>query len=456
MNSQAFQKRIKTVALVAALFSVCVFGYFVAKTCPWTHVFSSQHSLSATTKDILKQFHPTLQLDLFTQDIEQFHQVKILIEQYIAQQPNIKFHWKNKNYSFSNQYVAPALMATFNDTSQIIQLDQNVLNEAILTQSLFKLLRKDHQWLAFLSGHDEPSIYGSEAKDYKMFRIALENQGNKIQTVDLTKQPIIADNIHTLILSPKTSLLPIEQNLIEQFIARGGNLLWLIESKAARQPFLEELLQVQPYPGVIVDMHGQSLGTPHPAITIIEKYPRLPFLAPNVLSAFPWAVALQYNKKSPWEIKPLLETHTQTWTEFGPLQGHIQFNPEKNEKMGPLTLALQCVRAHPHHHDFQQRIVVIGNSRFISNGIIENYGNLAFAMNLISWLNNDDHLLQITQPTVQDTMIQIHLLNAILIQYGLLMIPMGFLCACFTISYLRNRKNCQVPERELAKKASLF
>lgn len=379
---------------------------------------SKKALLSPITYSLLEGFTDPIEFTLYSPENDTYHEAALLIEQYQKKAPLIQFNWLQEDYHFSHKHIGEALDVRYQNQHYFIDLSNKKINEASVTQLLFKFKRHANAWVVFLQGHGEPDLFGKESRDYSLWRKALENQGLKIQALTLTQTPIITDNTQLLIMSSlQSDLFPQEHALISQYISKGGNVLWLMDPTSKRLDFLEKQFGVQPLPGTIVDLHGQQLGTPHPAITLIEHYPNLPFSAPTLLSAYPWSVALQ-SQKSDWTVQPLLITDEATWTETGPLTGEIELNTDKGEHAGPLLLGLSLTRAHPQIPEQQQRIAIIGNSRFISNGVIENYGNLAFGQNLISWLNQDDQLIAIEQPVSTDSFAYIHLMTASLIQFG--------------------------------------
>ncbi|MGE3317843.1 MAG: GldG family protein [Candidatus Berkiella sp.] len=408
---------------------ICLALIFLAKKYSFGSHFSSTQRLSMTSESLLKKIEPDVTLTLFSTNIEDYHQAAFLISQYQAIKPNMTLYWQQQPYAHSSDYHGPALEITIEKQKDIIDLLRNTLNESTLTQCMFKLRNNAEQWVVFLQGHNEPSPFGTKVTDYDLLRIALQNQGLKIQTLSLTNMPVIADNTRLLIIaSPKTNLLPKEEQLIAQYLFQGGSLLWLVDNESHPQPFLSEMFHVKPLPGTIVDLHGHQLGTPHPAITIIDTYPSLPFSAPKTLTAFPFAVALHLEANHDWQTEPLLLTHDKSWTESGPLSGAIAFEPENNEVPGPLMLGLSLTKKSNLPSQANQRIAIIGNSRFLSNGMIENYGNLAFGLNLIHWLGHDDQLLSLEQPTNQDELLNIHLFTALFIQYGFPSMILLFAC----------------------------
>lgn len=420
----------KELIQAGAVLAICLACLIMAKKYPVSSYFSSTQLLSATSESLLKKIEAPITITLFSTHIEDYHQAQFLIAKYQAIKPNIKLHWRQESYAHSNDYSGPALQVSMGAQKEMIDLLRNPLNESTISQRLFKLRNKDEQWIVFLQGHNEPSPFGSQATDYDLLRIALQNQGFKVQALSLTHTPVIADNTRLLVIaSPKTRLLPKEEQLIAQYLFQRGSLLWLIGNDSHPQPFLSELFQVKRLPGTIVDLHGHQLGTPHPAITIIDTYPSMPFSAPKALCAFPFAVALSLENNHDWQTQPLLLTHDKSWTESGALSGALAYEPEKNEVAGPLVLGVSLTKKPTLNSQTEQRIAIIGNSRFLSNGVIENYGNLAFGLNLIHWLRHDDQLISLEQPTNQDELLHIHLFTALFCQYGLPILIV--LLACF-------------------------
>jgi|GEM_PF-6571370 len=414
-----FTKLLKELLLGCAVLTLCITCFYVAKKYPFSSNMATTQHLSDTTVSLLNKVSEPITVVLYSTDIENYHQAEFLLAKYQNIKKNIDLFWEAEPYTHSSDYQGPALKILIGDQNVIVDLLQNPLNEHTLSQSLFTLCNIAHQWVVFLQGHNEPDPFGTSATDYGLLRVALQNQGLKVQALSLLKTPLIANNTRLLIIAaPKVGLLAQEEKLIAEYLFQGGSLLWLLDKDAHHQPFLSELFHVTALPGTIVDSHGHQLGTPHPAITIIDTYPSMPFAPPKTLTAFPFSVALSQQPNNDWDSQWLLRSHESSWTETGALSGKLAFEPEKQEVAGPLTLGLSLTKKHPLTPQTTQRDVIIGNSRFLSNGVIENYGNLAFGLNVIHWLGHGDALMTLSQPTNQDQILQMHLLTALLIQYG--------------------------------------
>ncbi|HRE30561.1 MAG TPA: Gldg family protein, partial [Candidatus Berkiella sp.] len=326
----------KTLCKLCLLIGLFTSIHLVTNQYRYSWSMTATQKLSPTTLSLLEKISKPIEIDLYSNDVDNYRQAQFLITQYQSAKPNIMLHWNNKPYSFSNDYQSAALLVKIDGHQEVIDLLKNPLNEQALSQSLFKLCNKANEWIVFLQGHNEPSPFNVQATDYSLLRVALQNQGFQTQTLSLINTPLIADNTRLLIIAaPKNNLLPEEEKLILQYLLQGGNLLWLIDNNMHPLPFLSEFFQVTPLPGTIVDLHGYRLGTPHPAITIIDNYPQSPFATPKSLTAFPYAVALKSSPLANWSSQSLLVTHEQTWTETDSLIESIAFEPEKNEVAGP-------------------------------------------------------------------------------------------------------------------------
>ncbi len=425
------KKIIKETSIVISVLSLCIVSYFICIKFAFFKSITPSYNLSSTTQSLVKQFTSPIHITLHSTDIDKQHHAKMLIARYQLLNNHIQF---NLQSSASLSTMQHALILNYQNQQQILNLDTNPLDENHLTQALFKLQRKTNQWTIFLQGHGEKSPFGTAPDDFKLFSLALVNQGLKIQTLNLHTTPFVAENTQLLVIAaPKTGFLPQEAHLLTDYIDQGKDILWLIDADSAPLPFLNQHLGISPLPGIIIDLHGQKLGTPHPALTLIEHYPSLPFSPPSSLCIFPFGVALE-QKLANFSVNPLLLTDKNTY-----LAANLSATKVDATLHGPLLLGVVLTKAHPKDKKKEQRIAIIGNSAFLSNRLVEQHGNLAFGLNLFNWLNHDDALIHLEQPLAQDRLVQIHLTTAIIIQYGFPML--AFLIFSGNLWYFYKRKH---------------
>lgn len=402
--------------------------YWATVTHPWQKDLSTPLALSPTTQSLLQAFKAPIRMTLYS-EAGKHYSIRPLMQSYqqAAGAEGLKFEWQKPDPHHSHQ---DAFVIQYQDQQTVLDLKHAVINENSVTQALFALQRKSNHWIVFLQGHGEPAPFGEKGGDFRLWTRALENQGLKMQRLDLRKTSCIPENTQLLVIASSPSAwLPQEESQIADYIRSGKDLLWLIDPKNPPQPVLSELLGIFPLPGTVVDLHGQRLGTPHPAITLIEQFEALPFDAPRSLSALPFACALKIQANnvfaSQFTVNPLLKSDPLSWTETGSLSGPIAFDPEQQEVAGPLLLAVSLTRRLGEAQTQEQRIAVIGNSRFLGNGAIENYGNLAFGLNLVNWLGHDDQLISLKQPVDQDQLLQVHRPLAYFLKWGAPLIGVG-------------------------------
>lgn len=413
----------------------CVIGltaYLLLKQFPYivdlTH--NRQHTLSETTIGLLQKIESPIHITLCSDNSDKLLETQTLVQLY-QQHHAISF-------TRTRPLGADKVLVKIDNKEQEISLLTQHLDEAVLTKAIFETYRKENQWVAFLQGHGEPKPFGEEKTALGWFAQALKNQGLKVQPLPLYETNVIPDNTQLLVIAnPKTELLPKEIELIRAYIQQGNNLLWLSgpDETASLSPLLAEL-GVQKLPGTVVDEHGYKMGTPHPAITIIDKYAHHEATqAINEITAFPWAAAFtlthpQIPLHNNWHITPILTTHAKTWTEKGELSGALEYNREQGEVPGPLTIGFAFNQ--PKKDGGEQKIILIGTSKFLTNSAITNYGNLSLGMMLTNWLSSDNALFNIPYPAVKDLTLQLTPWTGWMLEHGLRwVLPMMILVGLF-------------------------
>jgi len=324
--------------------------------------------------------------------------------------------------------------------------------ERDLSNTLQRLLRSGDSRIVFVQGHGERDPRGNASYDLAQWVAQLEVKGVDVGVVNLARDGAIATDSTVLVLgSPRSDYLPGEVAILQDYIKAGGQLLWLADPGGLHglEPLAEQLgLQFQP--GLIIDPNlsqvGMMLfGTDDPRIALVANYPSHPLVdgfAFNTL--FPMAQSLLFQDGVDWVGDAFLHTMTNTWQETGQQTGQVTF--DNNDIAGPLQLGLTLVRQ-LNQSDGQvagdgreQRIIVIGDGDFLSNGFLGLGGNLQLAMNIINWLSSDDQLLAIPVKTAGDNSLQLSNTAVLLIGGGFLLLLPLFLLACGLGIWWRRRQ----------------
>jgi ABC-2 type transport system permease protein len=277
--------------------------------------------------------------------------------------------------------------------------------------------------IAFLKGDLERDITKNGERDYQVlanmstFRYSLINQGFDTDTLSLETQDIPSDVSAIVIADPKSPLRGITLSKIEQFIAKGGNLL--INGEPGKQDILNPLLQqlgVQLMPGSIVQPDKelpQNLAQNNITNFAAGFTKNLAISREDSLVVtMPGATGISYEGNGPFKIAPLLATNEKkSWlkknnyvldsatVKFAEAEGDIR-------KSFPTVVALTRTI-----NGKEQRIVVSGDADFMSSGESKRYGikncNFIFNTALFSWLSYGEFPIDTSRPPSKDNRMKV-------------------------------------------------
>lgn len=302
-------------------------------------------------------------------------------------------------------------------------------SEEAFTNALQRLLRSGDRWLAFVDGHGERNPLGKSNHDLGEWGRQISNRGFKIQPLNLSQTQAIPDNTTVLVIAgPVVDYLPGEVGLIINYLARGGNLLWLAEpGNIHGLDALADYLGIEFPRGMVIDSAGRLVGINDPRIVLetASLYGNHPALKGfKFTTLFPMVTMIKTHTSGNWKVRPLISTGAHTWQEKGELKGDVGFDSGTDIR-GPLNIAVSLERklsADQPGGPRQQRVVVVGDGDFLSNTYIGNSGNLELGMRLINWLSNDDNLISIPVKYAQDTQLELSQLSAGILGFGFLII----------------------------------
>ncbi|MES2682828.1 MAG: DUF4350 domain-containing protein [Pseudomonadota bacterium] len=316
------------------------------------------------------------------------------------------------------------------------------MNEASVTQALQRLSFAEQRFVVFLQGHGERGVADTGAAGYSAFEQLLKENGFASQPLNLGTSPRVPDNAALVVVAgPSSALQAGETRLLLDYLAAGGNLLWLSDPDSPPPPVeLAQALGVSFEKGTAIFPEYAAM-TQDPSLFLTASYPATPVtqnLTENTL--FPIARALSTDpaaKPDPaWQPQPFLQSTQQAWIETGPLEGEIGFEPEQGDKPGPLTLGLLLTRnlkaaadaPQPKTPDDPmpvgkpQRAAIVGDSDFLSNAILAQAGNGKLGLNLVRWLASRDDQLDITVPEARDQALSLSPWAVLALQVGFLIL----------------------------------
>jgi len=413
----------------------------------WTR--TGRHTLSETSTKILDAMPELINVTAFaTSQAEMRTVIQELFDRY-------QRHKSNLVLKFIDPTTSPTearKLGVQRDGELIIDYQGrsehlSEISEQDVTNALQRLGRKDSKLIVFLEGHGERSPHNFANFDYSEWAMQLKNRGFKVDTLNLSKTPLIPEKTSVLILSnPEVNILPGEVSILLNYLEKGGNLVWFIDPSQSLLG-LEEIakkfnLMVQP--GIIIDLVSSQLFGKASVVSITQygKHPITEGLAYSTF--FPQASGLSVNPPSGWESVPLLTTNSQAWSETSSLSGGVVKFDEKADIMGPLDVGVALSHKLPKSEDqkepVEQRIVLTGDGDFLSNAFIGSSGNLDLAMKITNWVAHEDKFIEIPSKNASD--LEFHLTSEAAIALGfifLIIVPLSLFSAGMVIWWRRRK-----------------
>jgi len=309
-------------------------------------------------------------------------------------------------------------------------------NEQALANALLRLARGSERLVLWLDGHGERKLNGPANHDLGEFGRQLELKGFRVSGLNLALAQEVPANAALLVVSsPQVPLLDAEVRELRRYLARGGNLLWLIDAEPLRGlGQIAEMLGLVLTPGIVADPEAARYGA-SPALAIAAVYGRHAVTDGfNLVTVYPQARQIETIENEEWRSRPLIEVAPRGCVKTGKLEGPCD---RKRDIPGPIIIAAAFERA---VGDRQQRVVVVGNGHFLSNAFIGNGGNRELGVNMVNWLAGDDRMIVVQPREAADDRIDIDQTTLYLIAFGFLIaLPLAFMVTGFAIWWRRRR-----------------
>ncbi|MGQ0700654.1 MAG: GldG family protein [Panacagrimonas sp.] len=337
------------------------------------------------------------------------------------------------------------------------------LSEQNITGALQRLSFSGEKLILFLDGHGERSVTESQDQNsFAKFAEVLKDKGLSFKPWSLIKMQGIPDNTAVLVIaSPRGALLEGEVKLIDDYVKRGGNLLWLADpDNPPGLAALADTLAITWQNGYVVFPEYELLGTGHPGIFVALDYPPSPVTRGlDQVTVFPLVRSLKSKPGTAWTAQPILTSSEGAWLEAQPMSSDtVSLDPMQGDIPGPLTIGMALTRDLPDPDappptnpaegeepapaaTRQQRVVLVGDADFLSDGTLSQLGNQHLGLNIVQWLASRDSQINIDVPNAPDT--QLFLPNWALILIGagfVIVLPLLLIGTGVTRWILRRRR----------------
>ncbi|MDE3089860.1 MAG: GldG family protein, partial [Chloroflexota bacterium] len=387
----------------------------------WDLTASKNYTLSDQTIKILKDLKAPVSAVAFFTPSARLGQpdVEDRLKQYAAQNNQFTYRFVDPQ---ANPQIANDYKIQFDSTIVLERgtRRENVLtpDESGLTNALLRVSQDKQPAIYFSTGHGEHGPGDSGANGYSLLKQALETDNYKVAALDLktVTDTLPADISALVIAGPRQPFDPQEVQRVKDYLDKSGRVFILIDPQTTVG--LDNLLTgwgLELRNDLVIDpklgFFGQSQV---PVINAYDNHDITKDLT-GISSFFPGIRSLKTTAvPAPNRTATaLFASSDASWgeTDFDSIKNQTaQFNPDKDTQ-GPLDLAYAAQGT----GDTPARLVVIGNSTFVTNGTLSTRvnvggqqqliqsGNGQLFLNTISWLASQENLIALPPKATGNT-----------------------------------------------------
>jgi hypothetical protein len=328
-----------------------------------------------------------------TEGGKEYKRVRELMDMYRYQNRNIV-------YTFYDLDRAPLKAKEFNvvDYNTLVFrsgdkiLSARGADEETITNLLIRGAKRKTINIRYLQGHNEHSLSEKDRDGYGKVLAQLSAQGFNVQPYDLRGAELNASQVDLLIIAaPRSAITSAEYDKLWDYREKGGKLLVLVDGPGQLDPFLKSFaIHVGGEP--IYDM--QNVAGTDPASPLVNRYPDTPITRNFGLSTvFPGVHGLSYreNIMLGFTFVPLVQTSTNNW-----LETNGNNKKDQGEEAHPQVVA--AVVSHP---DKMVKMVVFGDSDFVSNAYLGVAGNANLFINAVNWLCGEGAMISVAPTRIE-------------------------------------------------------
>lgn len=413
----------------------------------WTH--TQIYSLSETTKKILDGLKQPVQVTVFMVPGRSrlLPEVKELLARYQARSPKIEVEYLDPQRNLARaealvkesgvrentvvfksgdrkKYVEEDKLADFDYAGMGMGGGAPTVKafkaEEAFTSAIVSVTEKRQPKVYFSKGHGEASTDSSErGRGYADVKQILERSNMTVGAWDsLGKDDLPADADSIVVAGPRTAFLDPEAGALEKYLAGGGRVLLLLDPvlPGAGAPPADLGF------GALLGKYGIKLGNdlvvdPANALPmvgaetlLVNRYGTGPIVSALAAEGLPVVLPLARSvtkaEKPPEGLAEamLLETTPDGWGETNLKDLDTGLKKDAADTPGPVSLGVSLSAADEKKAAGRApRLVVVGNSRFATNGALQNGANAMLFANAVNWLAGSEKQIGIAPKTPAQT-----------------------------------------------------
>ena len=289
------------------------------------------------------------------------------------------------------------------------------VGEAEITSTLIQLTRKTPGRVAFLAGHGERDITDSANVGIATVAGELRRLGWTVDQHIVTPgaaAQFVTNTTLVVVAGPQKQLANEDLSALEGVLDRGGGLLCLVDPgvNSGLEPLLNPW-DIRLADDLVVDLQ-EHLASADPTGLYVTRFSADHPIGKgmgSLAAVLPTARRVAVNVKNPNPsvfTANFMHTSGNGWAVvYRPGERALKVD-RQHDKRGPISLGVASERsqpfAEPGRDPLQGRIVVIGDSDFVSNQYVDMAGNLNLFLNCVDWLAGRQDLISVRPKLVDE------------------------------------------------------
>jgi ABC-type uncharacterized transport system involved in gliding motility auxiliary subunit len=315
-------------------------------------------------------------------------------------------------FEFVDPYRNPLAVKTYNITEDgprvvVTRGDEEArakeITEEALTNALIRVVSGVRKKVYVVGGHGEPGLEDTGAGGWSFVAESIRDEGYDVSPAQLvTMQELPQDAAVVILAGAEGRLLDPELKVLADYLDRGGHALVLLEPGV--DAGLTEVLGrwgVTANNDIVVDELSRvfNMGASVPVINVFdEEHPITQGFDAFVL--MPTTRSLEAATDTAADVLVLARSSPTSFatTKFGGAQ--IEIDPQ-TARRGPVPVALVARRAVAKDavagrpYSAEARLLVVGDSEFVSNQFFGLAGNRDLFLNMVNWLGEQEDRISI-------------------------------------------------------------
>ena len=381
--------------IVSLLFFI-LFIYFENNKIDYSFQVNHKQDLSPQTQKLLATIDKPLKFSVFSQKETLVAQkIKKFFQPYLRLNQNLSMEFidpiENPTKVKKNAITMQGEMLLSNQQSKQVHITE--LSESAIANAIVRLKNASDEWIVFAQGYGMSQVDDEGPQGLSSILIHLKKLGFHIARMPLNSALVLPDNVKLIILPAPTESLNNEMiNWLQVQLDAGISLLWLNDVGIENQTGLELLTDVLSGDKKIIQ-ENKFVG-------LISDFPKH---------------AITENFNQPVYLAEAREIIPQT-----PQQEKILL---RSQDKSSLAVTRQLTKA---------RIMVTGDSDFISNQYLNFAANKSFVVRMIDWLMYHDNRINIAVQINHNTQLLLSQSQLLILSIiFLILLPMIFLIMAF-------------------------